>query len=521
MNVQCDVWSVSISRTDGSGSCLVGKENDVIEGLVEDTGYELTPSSPGPCKLYVDDVAVPWLEHCFVWRAGFFAGQVSAVFVEQNGRERTVWLDVSPVPEKLGRELFAEMVERIRSFDSRLLLGTSAATSIFGRNGLDGCLEMYVRLSRLLQYGQRFLDAIRKVTANPHEALALKHKELPLSRVRRLSASAFRDRRLVTLAMGRPLQDADANTLRIQAYAPVVSADTPANRVLLALLKRFETTVRQMVVSVETMKVGGELADDELRQARRLEVLRRLQNGAHELLQREPFPRVTRAETSSAGLTQVSALPAYAYAYRWGMASMTTEIGNKAGIDALHISPSWEIYETWCYVKVVELVERFVPSLRSTSSAVASVKLALTGTTDDGTLVEVLLQPTFPALDTGNSRFASSLSRERRPDIAIAFCRAGTWRYVLLDAKYRSGRSNVLDAMASAHIYHDALRVKGAKCEMALLLFPGSATVGHLEERDFWQEHHVGAVSGFGVEGDGPKKVSELVKEWLGCLATS
>lgn len=487
----------------------------MISGLLEDTTYVLRPSHAGLCKLFVDDVAVPWLEHGFVWQAGFFAGQVSAVFVEPDGKERTVWLDVGPAPGKLSGEDFAEMVEAIRRFDSKLLLGTSAATATFGRTGLDGRLTEYVRLSRLLQYGQRFLDAIRKVVESPHEALASKLDELPLSRVRRLSASALRDRHLVALALGYAPPDVDVNALRIRAYAPVISVDTPANRALLALLKRFAATVRQMALAVETMKLGSDAAEEEPRQARRLEVLRSLQHGANTLLRRAPFSTVTRAETSSAGLTQVSALPVYAAAYRWGAASMSAEIGDKARADALHISPSWGVYETWCYVKVVELVGQFVPSLRPASSVVATADLTLAGKLRDDTLVEVLLQPTFPAVDVANSRLASSLSRERRPDIAIACCRADTWHYLLLDAKYRGGRSNVLEAMASAHIYHDSLRVDNVRPELALLLLPGSAAVPHLDEPAFWREHHIGTVSGFSVGSKGTMTVGNLMEEWL------
>jgi hypothetical protein len=515
MSVQPVAWSASVAKADGIGPTLECEEGRVISGLFEDTTYVLRPSKGGFCKLFVDDVAVPWLEQGFVWQAGFFAGQVSAVFVEPDGKERTVWLDVGPAPGKLSGEDFAEMVETIRRFDNRLLLGTSAATSSFGRIGLDGRLTEYVRLSRLLQYGQRFLDAIRKVTEAPHEALASTRDELPLSRVRRLSASAFRDRHLVALALGYAVPDADVNAVRIRAYAPVVSVDTPANRALLALLKRFAATVRRMAVAVETMKLGSDAAEDEPRQARRLEVLRSLQHGANALLRRPPFSGVTRAETSSAGLTQVSALPIYASAYRWGAASMSGEIGDKVGVDALHISPSWGVYETWCYVKVVELVGQFVPSLRPAHSVVAIADLTLAGELRDGTLVEVLLQPTFPAVDVGNSRLANSLSRERRPDIAIACCRGGTWHYVLLDAKYRGGRANVLDAMASAHIYHDSLRVGSLKPELALLLLPGPATVKHLDEPTFWREHHIGTASGFSVDSEGTMKVGRLVEGWL------
>ncbi len=54
------------------------------------------------------------------------------------------------------------------------------------------------------------------------------------------------------------------------------------------------------------------------------------------------------------------------------------------------------------------------------------------------------------------------------------------------DAKYRSGRANVLEAMTSAHVYRDALRWSERSAEAALLLVPtlnGIETLASVEYR--------------------------------------
>lgn len=55
--------------------------------------------------------------------------------------------------------------------------------------------------------------------------------------------------------------------------------------------------------------------------------------------------------------------------------------------------------------------------------------------------------------------------------------------------------------MESAHIYHDALRLKGERPSAVLLLLPGDVAVPLLEMRDFQDANGVGTVSRY-VPGD-------------------
>ena len=64
----------------------------------------------------------------------------------------------------------------------------------------------------------------------------------------------------------------------------------------------------------------------------------------------------------------------------------------------------------------------------------------------------------------------------------------------MLDAKYRTTRANVLDAMTSAHIYRDALRIDGKRIDSALLLVPRSECTSWLKDPAFIREHSVGVV---------------------------
>jgi hypothetical protein len=63
---------------------------------------------------------------------------------------------------------------------------------------------------------------------------------------------------------------------------------------------------------------------------------------------------------------------------------------------------------------------------------------------------------------------------------------------MFLDAKCRTSRKNVLEAMELAHIYQDSLRIGSARAQASLLLVPEARQVSWLCSPAFISEHHVG-----------------------------
>ena len=81
----------------------------------------------------------------------------------------------------------------------------------------------------------------------------------------------------------------------------------------------------------------------------------------------------------------------------------------------------------------------------------------------DGDGEVLTLNPRFPSNDVAAPTHGPhSISAERRPDLCLTLSRGGTPTWLVLDAKYRVGRTHLGRAMASAHIYRDALRWKDA-----------------------------------------------------------
>jgi hypothetical protein len=217
---------------------------------------------------------------------------------------------------------------------------------------------------------------------------------------------------------------------------------------------------------------------------------------------------------TAAGLTQVAANPTYSRAYSLGSRALDTGVYGEDSSELLHAAHSWGIYETWCYLHTVQefahetgaTVEEMSPSTAAVSSLLAH-RLKLPGGID----LLFHFQALFPSGSASGGRVGYSISRERRPDVVVTREVGRERRWLVLDAKWRSGRDNVLQAMESAHIYHDSLRLSGRPPEAALLLLPGLAAVPSLEAPDFRAQHGVGAISQFAVKKSGTETLQELL----------
>ena len=105
-----------------------------------------------------------------------------------------------------------------------------------------------------------------------------------------------------------------------------------------------------------------------------------------------------------------------------------------------------------------------------------------------------------------------SISKERVPDLVLKVERADNRRFIVMDAKYRASRASVLDAMESAHIYQDSLRIGFRRPEGSLLIVPAPGGAAWLEGRAFQEEHRVGVhVLSPGMDATLPSFVSAVL----------
>ncbi|MGH8777459.1 nuclease domain-containing protein [Paraburkholderia sp.] len=237
-----------------------------------------------------------------------------------------------------------------------------------------------------------------------------------------------------------------------------LSFDHASNRTIALTMDGFLTRAtesRQRFASI----AGQQDERASIKVSRRLQVLTGFERGLHGIRRSPVFNAVTRPEVSAAGLNAISAQPDYARVFQLTWKALNMGLPGDDADDPLPIGPKWQIYERWCFVRLWQLLQEIAPEAGRRFAARHSddIRPKVHGCVN-GNAVIPHLQPTFHAWDQVSTLAVKRLSRQREPDIVLTVQSSRTRRFLVLDAKYRASRGNVLDAMQSAHIYQDSLK---------------------------------------------------------------
>lgn len=473
---------------------------DAVCSGFRELGLYRFPALPANASLYIDEALLetvstsngPMLQ----WQPGFYAGQVSVELVDLAGhRLATYRLDVAPDERKLGAGLFEGMLDDLYAFDPALVLGTEAAQSSIGVAG--DVTTLLLQYARLRRHADAVLAAFSAITEHPLTRLKHERRRIPFHQVKRIDATSAR----------RMMRHPDAGALlgrhpRPDASLPPMEVmhshedlDNPANRALASSLAALRLRCDNVAEALHRI-AQHERAENTrtalgARVGRKLMFLEAFSARLRSVAKRLPYPAVTRAEVNASGLTAISANPTYARAYRLGWAALRPGVAGLDRDESLWISPTWEVYERWCFVQVVRAVQSLFPQLAWTCQRSSTVDVIRHIGSAAGVRVEVLLQRTFQSAEQATSGL-SSVSLQLKPDIVVATRIGPERRMLVLDAKYRTSRQSVLDAMRSAHVYQDALRWNGQRPDCSLLLVPRAGGAPWLEDVAFHASHRVG-----------------------------
>jgi hypothetical protein len=446
------------------------------------------------CTFYVDDAPLPphpGNPSSWIWEPRFFAGEVTAEIVAENGDSVLFLLDVAPDANKVGRERFAQMVGELWNEDPTLVIGSEPATTPSGQIGNRE--DPWVSFSRLRRYGPDFVRALAAVRAHPRRALRSRRESSPIHQVRRVdrqtAASLIRSPALA-LFVPEP-NESVALTFDSRLDVPFIeeTVDSAANRAMVALMLALLRRVKELSESLQS-SVNREILSETrtplaLRWPKRRQFLEDTATELKLLLRLKPFAEVRRAEVTAAGLNAISSDPLYSRPWSRGWWALRHGVESSSSNERLWVSPSWEIYERWCFIRIGKLLAATLPAWgwrRLHNRWVGS---------HDEHCAELLLQPRFPANKRRPGKMWS-VSKERVPDLVLKVDRSGDVRFVVMDAKYRASRASVLDAMESAHIYQDSLRIGARRPECSFLIVPSPGGAGWLEDPGFQIEHRVG-----------------------------
>lgn len=455
--------------------------------------------------LYVDDVKLRRSDTGWSWTPGFYAGEVRAEFVSPGGHSLGRYrIDVSPDPSKLGDELFRQMLREMVEFDPALLEGAGPTRHTLGP--LRGDANPTIEFVRMRRRAGRIRRTLAEIGKRPIRGLRNRRDLVPPRRMRRA------DHRTVRLALRRRatrslLLDGapaahDALSARFDVPSVEHTLDTPANRValamLLALIRRCGEIAGLLAALAPEDPDQRESRDvershEQARAKRWIGILKALRRDFERTRRKLPLSAVRRPGLSAAGLNAVAAHPLYARFYRLAWEALRQGIGDSPD-DPLPLSPTWGLYERWCLVAMARWLRELRPDLGPWRETPGLRWRSRSAQRD--LVITLTPQATAPSANGQTRPNLWSVSAELRPDLVLEWKRSDGHRdFLVLDAKYRTGRRNILSGMTeSAHVYQDALRMGSGRPVATLLLVPDAANVAWLAEEAFVRENRVGAI---------------------------
>lgn len=187
------------------------------------------------------------------------------------------------------------------------------------------------------------------------------------------------------------------------------------------------------------------------------------------------------------------------------------------------VRPSFSLYELWCLFALRRLLGDALPGWQWKAIDLGKL-LTLTGPGSgagfvaqrDDQRLRIAFNPRFPSWYCRDGG-PHSLSGERRPDFVVTLDNGPLGnRWVVLDAKYRAGRENLASALASVHLYRDALvdPARGGRCAGAMLLVPGACEIKEWFA-PAWQRMHGLGITTLAPDTPAPNLVPRM-RELLG-----
>lgn len=515
---------------DSKGSVIEVCPESSCPGFKERESYYFMGAHAGS-QLFVDDEPLNTITiegaPAFHWEPGFYAGEVFAEYVDIDGNLLARYrFDVSPSEHKVGRDEFTGMLDELFTFDPRLVIGTEASQTSIGTYG--EITNPHLEYARLRRYGPELLRSLSAITERPLTILCTERAQRRPHQVKRVDQYSLRKAIMspgsLGLLSGKEVVDDAQKTSLFDVPITYESLDNPANQTISATLRAVARRIRQVSYALQTQAHNEVESETRTlltsRVPRRLAFLSTLSTSLRRMAKLGPFSSVKGTEITAAGLNAISAHPIYARAFRHSWYMLRGGVSGETKDESLWVSPTWEIYERWCFLKVAEIAQHQLlgfswaweyPTKRDDC-------IHMHGQSN-GTKVSVWLQARCPSWDKTPFMQFRSISGDRIPDIMVTFESEKRSAFLVLDAKYRTKRLDVLDGMQSAHLYSDCLRWRGNKPFRSMLLIPREGGASWLEATSFRKDHGVGVVP-LGA-ATSTEQLSDVLQEFFSAQAAA
>lgn len=511
-------------------NCAEGDRFDLrvrgaVEPVVHMGGDNLTPA-----RLRIVDGQV---EAAYDFVIDSWAGRTS-LCAAVGGRQRRLCLDVQPHPGKLGIEAFAAMLNELAERSTALPWGMSPGQQGGRFAGTTVAASFPSVLDALMP---ELLRHLRRFLHNPPIAVRRRRDLAPLSMARRPDTQTVRW--LVNHPRSRlALHPADRGTGERLAVLPLVNQpiavtnhDHPVTRHLHFQLLRVRRTVAAAARRFETLAESGDWRLDPFVRGYAARVAEQCRRHGAELsdVLSAPVFRQSPPEAAREGALQALAdLPAAAAVQRLAhrLLNAGLHLDATSTLQA-SVKRTYDLYEAVVFYRLAEAVQAALgpgwtacwgEPTGDEHEEKPHAAVIWERNRQPSVSVRLLYQQTFRAHSSKPQEWRS-LSGELRPDYVIMFERDGECAgWLILDAKYRSSRAAVHEALHDMHVYRDALRYRGHRAQAAFIIVPAlDKYASTYATADYVAEHAFGAVLS-GTNGDG---LASCVRAYCGCVMDS
>ncbi len=431
--------------------------------------------APSTIKISEHETEVRWN-----WDIDHYAGEIELALSAENTEPFHTRLDVSPHPDKLGRQLHAELLSELQELAEGLAFGLTAGQAPVSSNPALSPLVSCYALFRT--YAPLLVSSFSRIAERPHRRLRGFREEVAIHKVRRCDARTVvrASRSVAAHAVLRIRGQAADPCARFDVPRMEHTFDTPLNRYIRHLLGCLTTAAQNLASSLEAYRCDS----DEVKQrvgawaAHLRDIL-----AAISRMEREAFLEdVAPSASDPSALIAISRHPHYARFAKICRLILHPSVLLGAIDEArMTMRPTYEIYEYWCFLKLGTMLREQFPDFAWHSSCGPMAAGLLLSIPDESTLSGSQGDKELTLTFQKNYRHKPSCAPEPfsistpfRPDFVLSLRQGGCSRLLIFDAKYRSSPFSIKEALRDMHVYRDAIRVSSARSavDAAFILVP-------------------------------------------------
>lgn len=462
------------------GDCIVIVSRTAGLPRLQLCGERLTPESLTQGDGYFEAEFVHWIDS--------WAGRTIFSLHDGSSARHDFTLDVGPHQQKLAPGSWEALIRELSDISPALPWGMSPGTA-GGRMIDDALVAVH---PAIIEHQLPLLERLLKRLLADPPTLARR-----IRTVRPLNLSRGADLRTVRWLARRPLElagvrgEAPAEARpdsRAMADQPetLTSTDHPLTRYIVHLLRRVQARLAATARKLASAQQHG-IHDPSVSIYAKALASRVEGAGARigEVLKTPLFRMVLPGPLSDAVLQVLPDHPLFLAIHRCGRRLLNPGLAYAPGQD-IHaaLKNSYDLFEILVLYRLAASLDESLPAGWSVSKVAAIKEYDLEDRPADRTRwvwqgpdkqrLELTYQALFHSAGPASaSRSMSSLSAQAVPDFVLALRRGEeivSW--LILDAKYRSGRKSVHDALGDIHRYRDSLRMGGRPAAGAYIIVP-------------------------------------------------